>query len=101
MTQISHCAPLSKYTFVTVCLSLEYVCRNGCHSFFNTSFFALFGIFIHRMTLWREMNVFEKPLVLSVLIGSQNVPYATALYYNFFIPVSPLQCINLLFPESC
>lgn len=61
--KISHCAPLAKHTFFTVCLSLDYVCRNGCHSFegpfFYTSFFTLFGLFIHRMTLSRKTNVWN------------------------------------------
>lgn len=85
MTNLSHCAPLATYTFVTVCLSLEYVCRNGCHffeGFFYTTFFSLFGVVIDRMTLWREMNVFEKPLVLSILIGKKPVPYSN----NFLLP---------------
>lgn len=87
MTKLSHCAPLATYTFVTVCLSLEYVCRNGCHSFegfFYTTYFSLFGVFIHRMTLWREMNVFEKSLVLSILIGRQTVPYSNNFLLSFY-----------------
>lgn len=51
--------------------------------FFHTSLFSLFGVFIHRMTLWREMNVFEKPLVLLVLIGRQTVPYLQQLFITF------------------
>lgn len=81
---LSHCAPLAKYTFFTVCLSLDCMCRNDCHSFFlgtffYPSFFTLFGLFIHRMRLWRKIF-----LVLLVLIGKQTVPYLPQLLcYKF------------------
>lgn len=51
---------------------------------FYTSLFSLFGVFIHRITLWREFDVFENLLVLLVLIGSQTVPYLKQLFIPIF-----------------
>lgn len=47
------------------------------------------------------MNVFEKPLVLSVLIGRQTLPYLQ--HYYIFLYKFPFYNVwlYLLFPESC
>lgn len=69
--------------------------------FFYTSLFSLFGVFIHRITLWRESDVVENLLVLLVLIGSQTVPYLKQLFIPFLKRISLLQFyIKWLFPKS-
>lgn len=42
----THCAPVASYTLVTVCLSLEYVCRNGWYTFEEPFYTSLF------FTIW-------------------------------------------------
>lgn len=68
--------------------------------FFYTSFFTLFGVFIHRMTSWREMNVFEKTLVLWVLISRQTVQqlFIEDIFYPFLPPLQNV--ITFLLPEN-
>lgn len=83
----SHCAPLAKYTFFTVCLSLDYVCRNGCHSFEGPFFYTSFLHYLaYLSTEWhyREKLMSETFLVLSGFNRQTNCAlFATAFYYKF------------------
>lgn len=96
MTKISHCTPRAKYTFATVCLMLQYVCRNDCHSFDRLFFFKFLYTIWHIWHKHYREHLSETFLVLLVLISRWRVPYLKYFYITFPFTLS---FIRFIFPE--
>lgn len=76
----SHCAPLAYYTFVTVCLSLGCLCRNGCHSFESPFFIQLSLYYLAYLSTGRHG---EKLMSQFYGLWENCALFATATFNHF------------------